>query len=133
LRQDSSRSRHDSARVLVVEDNTELMVVLTELLTKQGYEVLEARNGVEAMVALTAPPDECPDVVLLDVGLPLESGVSVLSFLRTVMGSGLPVVVLTGSADHEDEVAMRELGISEYLRKPAPSKQVLGAIKRALP
>lgn len=119
-------------RVLVVEDNAELMAVLAEVLSGQGYQVMEARNGVEAMVALTAPENESPDVVLLDVGLPLESGVSVLAFLRNVMQSGLPVVVLTGSADPGEEAAMRDLGISAYLRKPAPQQDVVTAIKRAL-
>jgi len=119
-------------RVLVVEDNAELMAVLAEVLSGQGYQVMEARNGVEAMVALTAPENESPDVVLLDVGLPLESGVSVLAFLRNVMQSGLPVVVLTGSADPGEEAAMRDLGISAYLRKPAAQQDVVAAIKRAL-
>jgi two-component system KDP operon response regulator KdpE len=119
-------------RVLVVEDNGELMALLVELLSGHGYEVTEARNGVEAMVALTAPENESPDVVLLDVGLPLESGVSVLAFLRNVMQSGLPVVVLTGTADPNEEAAMRDLGISAYLRKPAPQQDVLTAIKQAL-
>ena len=129
----SSPSNEATARrVLVVEDNVEVMRLLQEILAGSGYEVLCARNGVEAMVALTAPPSSAPHVVLLDLGLPLESGVSVLSFLRNVMQSGLPVVVLTGRGDPDEEQAVRELGVSEYLRKPMSPEKVLAAIARAL-
>jgi chemosensory pili system protein ChpA (sensor histidine kinase/response regulator) len=122
----------ESRVVLVVEDDAEVMSFLDELLSGNGYAVLKARNGVDAMVALTAPEAELPGVVLLDINLPLESGISVLSFLRKVMLSGLPVVVLTGSAGHEEEEAVRELGVSSYLRKPATSGDVLSALERAL-
>ena len=118
--------------MLVVEDNAEVMRLLVELLGGRGYEVVRAGNGVEAMAALTAPAPEPPHLVLLDLGLPLESGVSVLSFLRNVMQSGLPVVVLTGRADPEEESAVRELGVSAYLRKPASPDKVLAAISDAL-
>jgi len=128
----SASQRDKPRRVLVVEDDVEVMRLLEELLVGHGYEVLKARNGVEAMVALTAAPPEPPHAVLLDLALPLESGVSVLSFLRSVMQSGLPVIVLTGSADLEAETAVRELGVSAYLRKPASPDKVLAAISRAL-
>ena len=118
-------------RVLVVEDNEEVTRFLQELLTGNGYEVVQARNGVEAMVALTAPPQECPHVVLLDIGLPLESGVSVLSFLRNVLRSGRPVIVLTGSADEQEEQAIREMGVTAYLRKPTSSEDLLTAVAEA--
>ena len=128
----SNPNRGAPWRVLVVEDNAEVMRLLAELLVGRGYEVVRACNGVEAMAALTAPAPEPPHLVLLDLGLPLESGVSVLSFLRNVMQSGLPVVVLTGRADPEEESAVRELGVSAYLRKPASPEKVLAAISDAL-
>lgn len=119
-------------RVLVVEDDERVMRFLGDLLAANAYEVVSARNGVEAMAALTAPRAEVPHVVLLDLGLPLESGVSVLSFLRNVLRSGLPVIVLTGRQDPDEEAAVRELGISSYLRKPASAEKVLAAISAAL-
>lgn len=126
------RASAQATRVLVVEDDRAVMSMLTEVLVRSGYEVVPARNGVAAMVALTAPEPECPNLVLLDLGLPLESGVSVLSFLRNIMRSGLPVVVLTGHSDAQEEAAVRELGVSEYLHKPASPQQSLAALSRAL-
>jgi DNA-binding response OmpR family regulator len=119
-------------RVLVVEDEPEVLNLLTDLLARHGYEVMPARNGVAAMVALTAPEPDGPQVVLLDLGLPLEGGASVLSFLRNVVRSGIPVVILTGRADMEEERTVRALGVSDYLHKPASPHQILSALSTAL-
>lgn len=132
MNREAASSASARPRVLVVEDSAELMQFLGDLLVLNSYEVVSAHNGVEAMVALTAPESEAPHAVLLDLGLPLESGVSVLTFLRNVMQSGLPVIVLTGRQDPDDEAAVRQLGISAYLRKPASPEQILAAIARAL-
>jgi len=122
----------DSRRVLVVEDNAELAAVLKDWLVRNGYQVLIARNGIEALLFLTGPAPEFPNVILLDIGLPLSSGVSLLGFVRNILSSKLPVIVLTASADAEQEQELRKLGISRYLRKPAPLDQVLSAIDEAL-
>ena len=122
-----------SRRVLIVEDNIELAAVLRELLVGAGYTVLTARNGIEALVFLTRRASEVPDAVLLDIGLPLTNGVSLLDFVRNVMSSKLPVVVLTASADAEQEQQLVKLGISRYLRKPASLEQVLSAVAEAVP
>jgi DNA-binding response OmpR family regulator len=108
------------------------MAFLDALLVDRGYQVIQARNGVEAMVSLTSGDSEFPHAVLLDIGLPLEGGVSVLSFLRNVLRSGLPVIVVTGRQDAEEEATLRRLGISAFLRKPPSADQVLSALTRAL-
>ena len=128
------RLKQDSpGRILVVEDELAVLHFLNALLLDRGYQVLQARNGVEALVALTAPRPELPHAMILDLGLPLESGVPVLSFLRSVMGTGVPVIVLTGRQDPDEEAAVRELGISAFLRKPASADQVLQAIAAVVP
>jgi two-component system nitrogen regulation response regulator NtrX len=124
--------RAATCRVLVVEDEPAVMRFLDALLSDQGYEVMHARNGVEAMVALTAPKSELPHAILLDIGLPLEGGVSVLTFLRNVMRSAIPVIVVTGREDPEEEAAIRELGVTAFLRKPPNAEQILSALSGAL-
>ncbi len=108
------------------------MRFLDALLSDQGYDVMHARNGVEAMVALTTPQSELPQAILLDIGLPLEGGVSVLTFLRNVMRSAIPVIVITGRQDPEEEAAIRELGVTAFLRKPPNAEQILSALSGAL-
>ena len=129
---DPDSRRKARRRVLVVEDEPPVMQFLDALLTQSGYEVLHARNGVEAMVALTAPRRDLPHAILLDLGLPLEDGISVLNFLRNVMRSGIPVVVVTGRKEPEEEAAVRELGITALLRKPPNSREILSALSVAL-
>jgi len=132
LTPDPHSRRKVRRRVLVVEDEPPVMQFLDALLTQSGYEVLQARNGVEAMVALTAPRRNLPHAILLDLGLPLEDGISVLNFLRNVMRSGIPVIVLTGRQEPQEEAAVRELGITALLRKPPNSQQILSALSVAL-
>ena len=120
------------ARILIVEDNPEVMAVLRELLLRSGYDVQEARHGAEALVQLSAPRESLPDLILLDIGLPLEGGVGVLAFLRRTVHSALPVIVLTASATLEQEREIQQLGVSAYLRKPASSDLLLAEVKRAL-
>jgi len=119
-------------RILIVEDNPEVMAVLRELFLRSGYDVQEARHGAEALVQLSAPKDALPDLMILDIGLPLESGVGILEFLRRTLHSALPVIVLTASATPQQEEELERLGINAYLRKPAPSDLLLAEIKRAL-
>lgn len=125
-------SRERSGRVLIVEDNPEVLSVLRELLVRNGYDVYEARHGAEALVQLSTPKESLPDLILLDIGLPLEGGVGVLSFLRRTIHSALPVIVLTASASPEQEQEIQRLGVSAYLRKPASGELLLGEVRRAL-
>lgn len=119
-------------RILLVEDNQELLRVLKELLMRQGYEVMEARHGAEALVQLTAPAASLPDLIVLDVNLPLENGVRILGFLRRTLHSAIPVIVLTASATEEQERDLAKLGVSSYLRKPVGSELILREIEKAL-
>ncbi len=119
-------------RILIVEDNLEVMAVLRELLLRNGYDVEEARHGAEALVQLSAPKESLPDLILLDIGLPLEGGVGVLAFLRKTVHSALPVIVLTASATQEQEQEIHQLGVSAYLVKPTASHRLLAEVKRAL-
>ncbi|MBN1458813.1 MAG: response regulator [Armatimonadetes bacterium] len=119
-------------RILVVEDDAAAMSFLDALLTDRGYRVTKAQNGVEAMVALTVEDAQRPHAILLDIGLPLEGGISVLTFLRNVLRSSIPVIVVTGRQEPEEEETVKKLGISAFLRKPPNADQILSALSRAL-
>jgi len=131
-REGQTLSTERPGRILIVEDNPEVMAVLRELLLRNGYDVQEARHGAEALVQLSAPKESLPDLVILDIGLPLEGGVGVLAFMRRTVHTALPVIVLTASASHAQEQEIQQLGVSAYLRKPASSDLLLAEVKRAL-
>jgi DNA-binding response OmpR family regulator len=105
---------HSPARVLIVDDDPQIVEVLEELLAELGYDRQSAGTGPEA---LRLVPEFRPDVVLLDLGLPDMPGQVVLERLRGT-DPGLPVVMLTGNTD--TELARRTLaqGAFDYVEKP---------------
>ncbi|MBN1460585.1 MAG: response regulator [Armatimonadetes bacterium] len=119
-------------RILVVEDEPEVISVLSDLLARDGYKIEQARHGAEALVHLTVPQAQLPDLVLLDVNLPLEGGVRVLEFIRSTLRSPVPVIVLTASATEQEEKKIADLGVSAFLRKPDSADLILSQVRRSL-
>lgn len=120
------------ARVLVVEDDPEVVYVVCGMLSAHGYMVCHAPHSMAAFHMLVTPQEALPEVVILDIGLPGVRGVAVLEFIRITMKSDLPVVVLTGVATAREEDRLRELGISALLRKPSSCSTILSAVQEAL-
>jgi len=113
----SMRFRAQGVRVLVVDDEPVNREVLAQHLAHQGYEVLLARDGDEALALLGG--EERPDLVVLDVMMPRRSGYEVLERIRSdAETSGLPVILLTARAMPEDLAKGFELGANDYLTKP---------------
>ncbi len=122
-------SEADSAggRVLVVEDDEEIVDVLRRTLRAEGYEVRAALDGPEALEDL----DEfAPDLVVLDLGLPGMDGMEVMSTIRE--SSEVPVLMLTARADPEDRVAGLDTGADDYLIKPFDRAELLARIRALL-
>lgn len=103
-----------SGRVLVVDDETEVRLVLREFLTGRGYEVTVAESGVEAIAALEK---ERPDVVLLDVSMPEMDGVETLKRI-VALHATLPVIMVTANADIAVTSRLLALGAADYIPKP---------------
>jgi Tfp pilus assembly pilus retraction ATPase PilT/CheY-like chemotaxis protein len=112
-------SDHDekaSMTVLLVEDEEPLRRVLRDLLEREGYKVLEAGNGVQALDEIDRG---APDVVLLDLNIPQLDGFGVLNHIRNrAQTSDLPVIVLTARGDEESEVRALQMGATDFLTKP---------------
>ena len=102
------------ARILLVEDEVELLDVLTEHLEREGYAVTRAVDGEEA---LRRVQNERPDLVLLDLGLPGLRGFDVLQRLREDHPR-VPVVMLTGLDDEAEARRTLQMGAVDYIRKP---------------
>ncbi|MGH7584718.1 MAG: ATPase, T2SS/T4P/T4SS family [Gemmatimonadales bacterium] len=103
-------------RVLLVDDEDNLRKVMRDLLERDGFDVAEARDGVEA---LAQADRNAPDVIVLDLNLPGLSGYDVLQRLRAHPATArIPVVVLTAKGDEDNEVRVFELGADDFLTKP---------------
>ena len=102
------------AKILLVEDEIEVLDAITELLEREGYAVTRAVDGEEA---LRRVENERPDLVLLDVRLPRVSGLDVLRRLREDHPR-VPVVMLTGLDDEAQARRTLQMGAVDYIRKP---------------
>ncbi len=110
------QGRRQAATVLLVDDEDQLRRVMRDLLERDGYTVIEAREGVEALDQVDR---HGPDIIVLDLNLPGLDGYGVLSHLRSRRGTEhIPVVVLTARGDEENEVRVFEFGADDFLSKP---------------
>ena len=115
--------------VLLVEDEEPLRRVLRDLLEREGFTVVEASDGVQALDEVDR---SAPDVLVLDLNLPRLDGYGVLSHLRARPSTAkLPVIVLTAKGDEDNEVRVFETGANDFLTKPFRPR-ALSARLRAL-
>ena len=103
-----------SGRVLVVDDELEVRLVLGEFLTGRGYDVTVADSGVAALAVLDKA---APDVVLLDVAMPELDGIETLKRI-VALHPNMPVIMVTANADVEITSKLLALGASDYIPKP---------------
>ena len=116
--------------VLLVEDEDALRLVLRDLLEREGYSVIEARDGVQALDEIDRA---APDALVLDINLPRLDGYQVLSHLRARPATaGLPVLVLTAKGDEESEVKVFESGANDFITKPFRPRALSARLKALL-
>jgi two-component system KDP operon response regulator KdpE len=114
-------------RILVVDDESRMRRFVRMNLDLEGYEVLEAENG---LVALQKVRDEMPDLVILDVAMPDLDGFETLERLREF--ASVPVIMLTVKGDEEDRVRGLDLGADDYIAKPFSPRELSSRIRAVL-
>lgn len=115
------------ARILVVDDEVEILRALQRSLTAHDYEVFTAASGEEALAAVT---HQRLDLMLLDLALPGISGLEVCKQVRTQ--SNLPIIVLSVKDTERDKVLALDLGADDYVSKPFGMNEVLARVRVAL-
>jgi CheY-like chemotaxis protein len=108
--------RRGGGRVLIVDDDDNTREVLREVCEAWGHEVMSASNGTEAITLL--PPFD-PDVVLLDLGLPIMDGIEVARRIRDIAGYGTFIIAFTGWTERHDREGAMRAGCNLYYFKPA--------------
>jgi two-component system, OmpR family, response regulator len=117
----------EAVRVLVVDDDASIRAMLSEYLSGHGYEVCQAHSG-ETMREQLAKA--VPAVVLLDIGLPGEDGLTLARFLRERYRVG--IIMVTGAGDVVDRVAGLEVGADDYIAKPFDPRELRARLKSVL-
>ena len=114
-------------RVLVVDDEPQIVRGLKGILRSEGYEVQTAESVAEALDAVAVRP---PDALVLDLVLPDGSGVDVCTEVRS--WSGLPIVVLSAVGDEREKVRALDAGADDYITKPFGSEELLARLRAVL-
>lgn len=115
------------ALILLVDDDPDLLSGLSTTLIKAGFQVVTARDGEEA---LSVFKNHHPDLVLLDLMLPVKDGLDVCKEIRQI--SEVPILMLTARDDTLDKILGLELGADDYVTKPFNSRELLARIKAIL-
>ncbi len=111
-------------KVLIADDDTDLLDILAYSLQREGFEVVAARDGREALAQVAA---ERPDLVVLDVGMPELDGFEVCRRLRSE--SSIPIIMLTARGEDENIVLGLELGADDYVTKPYSPRELIARVR----
>ena len=115
-------------KVLVVEDEKAIRYFITTTLQANGYDVVTASTAKEAQEMISS---HCPDVVLLDLGLPDMYGITVLESVRQ-WSPTMPIIIVSARADEADKVQALECGADDYITKPFGTSELLARIRVAI-
>ena len=115
--------------VLVVDDESRVRKLIKDFLMKEGYKVIEAADGEEALKVFTENKNKI-GIILLDVMMPKLDGWSVLRQIR--QDSKVPIIMLTARGEEQDELFGFELGVDEYISKPFSPKILVARVEAIL-
>lgn len=113
--------------ILIVDDEKMILNLLSCNLIKEGYNVIEAKDGLEA---ITIAQEEKPDLILLDVMLPKLDGLSVCKRVKNIMN--VPILMVTAKDEELDKIVGLELGADDYITKPFSIRELLARVKANL-
>lgn len=116
-------------RVLVVDDDADIVEPVKHALQEHGYDVLVASDGSEALMRVER---DAPDLILLDVIMPRRSGFSVIERLSQRAAHAPPVIMMSGSADDRHRDYAKSQGVAEFLSKPFEMDDLLDRVDSLL-
>ena len=113
--------------ILIVEDENNIRSFMAAILKANQYNVLNAGNGREALMMVAS---HCPDIVILDLGLPDIDGQAVIKSIRE--WSQIPIIVVSARSQEKDKVAALDLGADDYITKPFGTGELLARVRTTL-
>jgi|ERR1035437_312544 DNA-binding response OmpR family regulator len=117
-------------KILIVEDETMTLKMLSMKLKKDGYEVIQAEDGRMAMEYIEK--EGCPDMVITDIMMPFFSGLEVVEKVRKQLLSKIPIIVLSAMGQEESVSSAFALGADDYITKPFNPNELSMRVKRLI-
>lgn len=124
-----SEERQETKRILLVDDDAEIIEAMRYALEAKGYEILVARDGNQG---LAMAEREDPDLVILDMMMPKRSGFLVLERLRRTRPVPLRIIMVTANEGSRHKAYAEMLGVDDYIRKPFAMDRLLDSVNRLL-
>ena len=115
-------------KILIIEDEANISNFISTVLTANGYDTLISHSGSKAITLITS---HCPDLILLDLGLPDLDGMKLIAAIRK--WSQVPIIVVSARTHERDKVLALDTGADDYLTKPFGTSELLARIRTALP
>ena len=119
----------DSKKILLVDDDSEIIDSMQTVLESQGYSVLVARDGNQGLVMAES---ENPDLIVLDMMMPKRSGFLVLERLRRSHSVPMRIIMITANEGSRHKAYAEMLGVDDYIRKPFAMDRLLDSVHRLL-
>lgn len=113
--------------VLIADDEPQIREILSIYFKKEGFKVIEAADGAEALVQVQAGK---PDITLLDIMMPVLDGLEVCKQVRKI--SDIPIIMLTAKDSDDDRILGLEIGADDYISKPFNTREVVARVKAVL-
>lgn len=126
-RMTAGSSSNHTKKILIVDDEPQIVEIVERYLTDEGFRVLRAFDGAEAVKVFDA---EKPGLVILDLKMPVMSGLEAFREIRA--RSAVPVIMLTSRSDEVDRIVGLELGADDYITKPFSPREVVARVKTVL-
>jgi len=114
-------------KVLIIEDDANICNFVKTILETNGYQVFDARNGSSGKLIFLS---YCPDLIVLDLGLPDIDGVEFIKMVRET--SGTPIIVLSARTDEKDKIEALDIGANDYVTKPFGTGELLARVRATL-
>ncbi|MCD8175259.1 MAG: response regulator transcription factor [Phascolarctobacterium sp.] len=114
-------------KIIIADDEEQIREILRIYFEKEGFEVIEAEDGAAAILKVQS---EKPDIMLLDIMMPVLDGVEVCKQVRKI--SDLPIIMVTAKDEDDDRIAGLEIGADDYITKPFNSCEVVARMKAVL-
>lgn len=122
--------KNKTKKILVVDDEADFLKILKRIITDEGYNVIAASNGSEALTKLR---EEAPDLMLLDIDMPVMNGYEVCKEIRKdPIYKNIPVIMLTVLSKSASVLKGMETGCDEYITKPFSSRELILRIQKVL-